>query len=58
MTTFETSGPLNPEDHRDVIVQRPELDHILTHIANRDSPIALHSPRQTGKTGIHLTRDS
>ncbi len=52
MTQFEYRGALNPDDHRDIIVPRPELDRIQTHIANADLYIALRSPRQTGKTTL------
>ena len=52
MPTFETRGALHPEEHRDIIVYRPELDRILTHIEQADHYVALRSPHQTGKTTL------
>ena len=52
MTVFQTGGPLNPHEHRDIIVHRPELDRILTHIESADPYVALRGSRQTGKTTL------
>lgn len=52
MTIYETAGGLNPEEHRDIIIHRPVLNRILSHIENEDNYIALGSPRQTGKTTL------
>lgn len=55
MNTYVTSGPLdlNKPDHRRVLVERSEFDQMCAHIvANRDEPLAICSPRQTGKTTL------
>lgn len=52
MTVFETSGALHPEDHRNIIVHRVELDKIIAHIENRDEYVVLQAPTQSGKTTL------
>ena len=52
MTIFQTSGALNPEEHRDIIAQRVELDGIITHLENKDDYIVLQAPTQSGKTTL------
>ena len=52
MVIFVAGGPLNPTEHQNIIVRRPEFDIILNNIENSDLYIALTSPRQTGKTTL------
>jgi hypothetical protein len=52
MAVFQAVGGLHPEEHSRIIVQRPELDHLLAHVENGDLYVALSSPRQTGKTTL------
>lgn len=52
MSTYITEGPLHPIKHKNLLVQRDELNKILKHIDVKDSYIALGNPRQTGKTTI------
>ncbi|NEP13554.1 MAG: AAA family ATPase [Symploca sp. SIO2C1] len=52
MTVFETSGALNPEEHRNIIVNRVELDEIITHIENQDQYAVIQAPTQSGKTTL------
>lgn len=52
MAVFIAGRPLNPKEHRDIIVQRPELDRILAHMQSGDLYVALCSPPQTGKTTL------
>ena len=52
MTVFETSGALNPEEHRNIIVQREELEEIIAHIENQDEYVVLQAPTQSGKTTL------
>ncbi len=52
MTIFKASGALNPEDHRNIIVHRIELDEIITHIENKDEYLVLQAPTQSGKTTL------
>jgi hypothetical protein len=50
MTRFITNGVLDLTKHRSVVVERPKLKAMLEHINSDDLYIALHNPRQTGKT--------
>ena len=52
MTVFEASGALNPEEHRNIIVHREELDEIIAHIKNKDEYLVLQAPTQSGKTTL------
>ncbi len=52
MTVFETSGVLNPEEHHNIIVNRVELDQIITHIENQDQYAVIQAPTQSGKTTL------
>lgn len=52
MTVFYTRGPLNPEEQKNIIIERQELNDILEHIYKRDSYIVLCSPYMTGKTTL------
>jgi hypothetical protein len=52
MTVFETSGALNPEEHRNIIVHRVELDEIIAHIGNQDEYVVIQAPTQSGKTTL------
>lgn len=52
MSNFVASGALNPEEHRQIIVHRGELDEIITHIENKDEYIVLQAPTQSGKTTL------
>lgn len=52
MTNFVASGALNPEEHRQIIVHRGELDEIITHIENKDEYIVLQASTQSGKTTL------
>lgn len=46
------NGPINPRDNKSIFVQRSESLDIRHHIANKDNPVAILSPRQTGKTTL------
>jgi hypothetical protein len=48
--TFITNGALNIEEHRTVLIERKEFEKLVNHIGEKDLYIALHNPRQTGKT--------
>lgn len=50
MTHFITNGALNLTKHSAVVIERSKFKAMLEHIANDDLYIALHNPRQTGKT--------
>lgn len=52
MTVFVAGGALNPEKHRKIIINRPELNLILDSIKFKDEYIILNSPSQTGKTTL------
>jgi hypothetical protein len=50
MTTFITNGPLNSDEHKAVLIQRSKLAKIAKQIHESDLYVAIHNPRQTGKT--------
>lgn len=52
MTNFVAGGPLNPTEHKNIIVHRPQFDLVVENIISSDLYIALASPRQTGKTTL------
>lgn len=52
MTVFESSGALNPQEHRSIIIERVELGEILSHIKNQDEYAVIQAPSQSGKTTL------
>ena len=54
MRSFNTAGPINPQDHYNIPpLERMDLDYVLRLIADKKYFI-LHAPRQTGKTSALL----
>ncbi|MDE0218091.1 MAG: ATP-binding protein, partial [Spirochaetaceae bacterium] len=54
MRTFNTDGPIDPEDHYHIPpLERIDLDAVLGLVANKKY-FVLHAPRQTGKTSALL----
>ena len=51
MGIYETKGPLNPVEHRAILVPRPECALMLRYL-RKGEHIALQNPRQTGKTTL------
>ena len=52
--TFNTDGPIDPEDHYHIPpLERIDLDAVLDLVANKKY-FVLHAPRQTGKTSALL----
>jgi len=50
--TFITNGALNSQQHQAVLINRKEVQSLLKHLSSNDLYVALHNPRQTGKTTL------
>ena len=54
MRTFNTAGPIRPDEHYHVpLLQRIDLQQVLTRI-RQSGYFVMHAPRQTGKTSTLL----
>ena len=49
---YNTSGPLNPTTHKQIILERKELNKSLDLIKTTDNYVAISGPRQFGKTTL------